>query len=296
MKIECPDCRLSGNVNEVEIPDEGRNISCPRCKTVFHVAKPPLPAAGRYLMNNCPVCQYSTFTDEMFAVCPKCGHSGKYYGKTSSKREDTVNTQRQEQQPLREDKDQLMRDLDALNRSYRNPDLVRAPERAVAEQFKAPQPVRWTGWSCVVAGTAFLIYGLAGLLDYYTEDWRAILSEPLLEPLSRTRVFFALAFLPWLRTLFGIWFIVAASRFLRLQSRALRELAWCARSGLALGIISEIAGFVDWAKISSSSPTMTYYAVGILSSLFMVLLWCIPSLALILYLRSKAILQAFPNN
>ncbi len=296
MKIECPGCLLSGNVNEVEFPDEGRHISCPRCKTVFHVAKPSLPAAGRYLMNTCPVCQYSTFTDEMFAVCPKCGHSGKYYGKASPKKKDPVNIQRQEPQPLREDMDQLTHDLDALNRSFRNPDLVRAPERAVVEQFKPPQAVRWAGWSCVAAGTAFLVYGLVGLLNYYTEDWQAILSEPLLEPLSRTRVFFALAFLPWLRTLFGIWFIVAASRFLRLQSRALRELAWCARWGLALGIISEMAGFVDWAKISSSSPSMTYYAVGILSSLFMVVLWSVPSFALIRYLRSEAILRAFPNN
>jgi predicted Zn finger-like uncharacterized protein len=298
MKIECPDCRLSGNINEVELPEEGRYMSCPRCKTSFHVAKPPLPADSRYLMNTCPVCQYSTFTDEMFAVCPKCGHSGKDYKKVLKKKEKAVDQAlRQDLPPLQENMEQLKRDLGALQRSHRNPDLVTAPlEGTAPERSKAPEPVRWTGWLSIAAGAALFCYGFAGLINYYSEDWQAILSEPLLEPLSKTRVFFSLGFLPWLRTLVGVWFIVVASQFLNLQSWGRKELTRCAWGGLALGVLNEIVGFIDWARISSSSPSFSYYAVGVISSLFMVLIWCIPSLALLWYLQRESILRAFPEN
>ncbi|TLN00954.1 hypothetical protein FDZ73_17725, partial [bacterium] len=32
MKIECPSCHLTGNINSVDVPAEGRNFECPRCK------------------------------------------------------------------------------------------------------------------------------------------------------------------------------------------------------------------------------------------------------------------------
>ncbi len=297
MVIECPNCRLSGNVNEVELPAEGRYMSCPRCKTNFHVAKPPLPADSRYLMNTCPVCQYSTFTDEMFAVCPKCGHSGKDYKKVPKRREEPVRQPPpQDLPPLHENMEQLRRDLDALSRSHRNPDLVKAPTEVPApEAPKAPEPVRWTAWLCVAAGAALLLLGFVGLNNYYSKDWQAILSEPLLEPLSKTRVFFSLGFLPWLRTLVGVWIIVVASQFLNLQGWARKELERCAWGGLGLGVINEIVGFVEWVRISSSSPSFFYFAVGIVSSLAWVIVWSIPPLALLWYLRRETIMSEFPE-
>lgn len=298
MIIECPQCRLSGNVNEVELPAEGRYMSCPRCKTNFHAAKPPLPSDSRFLMNTCPVCQYSTFTDEMFAVCPKCGHSGKDYKKVLKKREEPVHhAPQQDLPPLQEDMEQLKRELDALSLSHRNPDLVKAPaEAAAAEPVKAPEPVKWTGWVCVAAGAVLVLLGFFGLNNYYSKDWQEILSEPLLEPLSKTRVFFSLGFLPWLRTLVGIWVIVVASQFLTMQVWARRELERCAWGGLALGVINEVVGFVEWVRISSSSPSFIYFAVGIAGSLFMVLVWSVPPLGLLWYLRRETIMSEFPED
>ncbi len=298
MIIECPECRLSGNINEVELPPEGRYMSCPRCKTNFHVAKPPLPADSRFLMNTCPVCQYSTFTDEMFAVCPKCGHSGKDYKQVLKKREEPVRqAPLEELPPLQENMEQLKRDLDAMTRSHRNPDLVKAPaEVASPERPKAPEPVRWTGGLSIAAGAALFLLGFLGLNKYYSKDWQAILSEPLLEPLSKTRVFFGMGLMPWLRTLVGVWIIVVASQFLNQQVWARKELERCAWGGLALGVINEVVGFIEWARISSSSPSFSYYAIGVVGSLFMIVVWSIPSLALLWYLRREPIMSAFPED
>ena len=72
MKVECPSCHLAGTVNELELPPEGRELTCPRCKKSFHIDRPPLDPDLRP-MNVCPACQYSTFSEETFIACPKCG-------------------------------------------------------------------------------------------------------------------------------------------------------------------------------------------------------------------------------
>ncbi len=275
MKIVCPSCLLTGTVNEVELPVEGRRMNCPRCKTGFHVEKPPLAAGNRNLMSICPVCRYSTFTDEMFAVCPKCGLVGDQYREKLRKQ--------QEEERMRSDRE-------ALHRSYRNPELVMAPVgEAVPQPVNAPQPVRVTGWTCIIAGGALLCYGLAGLLNYYGNDWQAKLSEPLLEPISKTAVFFRLGFLPWLTTLFSICFILVATQFLELRSWAHRGLTRSAWAGLILGLVYAVADFVNWVRISSSSPSFSYIVAGIMSSLLLAAFWSSTFLALIRFLRKDSI-------
>src|SRR5512144_853487 len=96
MKIECPSCHLSGKVNELELPPDGRELKCPRCKASFHVNKPPAPAGKQELMSMCPACQYSTFTDEMFAVCPKCGLVGSEYRQNLRKQKEGDQVRRDE--------------------------------------------------------------------------------------------------------------------------------------------------------------------------------------------------------
>lgn len=39
MKITCPECGFSGNVKDELIPENGRNIGCPKCKKNFFVEK-----------------------------------------------------------------------------------------------------------------------------------------------------------------------------------------------------------------------------------------------------------------
>ncbi len=279
MKIECPSCHLSGKVNELELPPGGRNLQCPRCKAGFHVNKPPQPAGKQEMMNMCPACQYSTFTDEMFAVCPKCGLVGNEYRE---------NLRRQQ------DAEQQKRDMELLTRSYRNPDLVAPmPEETDPEIARAPQPIKITSWSCMAVGGALLLYGMKGLLGYYSQDWQALLSEQLLEPVSGTSVFFRLGFIPWLITLFSGYFLFTAIMFLRLQEGYLQRLKECAWAGLALGFIHETVDFIKWVEISSSTPSFSYFITGITSSLFWILLWSTPSIALLWWLRDDRIRREF---
>ena len=281
MKIECPSCHLSGNVDELALPAEGRYIDCPRCKSGFHVAKPAKDPGSSYLMNACPACQYSTFSEEMFAVCPKCGMTGKVF---------------QEKRRKQEELDRQRRDQETLHQSFRNPDMVTsAPGESPAESMVASKPIRITGWICIAVGLALLSYGIVGLVGYYDKDWQTLLSESLLEPLSKTNVFFRFGFLPWLTTLYSVSFIVVASQFLVMRSWACRGLIQCAWAGLGVGVINESAGFINWVRISSSTPSFSYYAVGALSSLVMVALWGAPFLVLLRFLQSDKIQEEYPE-
>lgn len=280
MKIECPSCHLSGKVNELELPPGGRELKCPRCKAGFHVMKPP-PQPGRQdLMSICPVCRYSTFTEEMFAVCPKCGLVGSEYRENIRKQQE---------------KEQARRDKEVLTRSHRNPDLVAPLVGTVPELSRVPHPIRVTGSICVMVGGVLLLYGLNGLLTYYSRDWQAVLSEQLLEPVSESSVFFRLGFIPWLVTLYSAYFIVITILFLRLNVGSLKRLKECAWAGLAVGIIHETVDFTKWVEISSSTPSFYYFVTGIISSLFWIVLWSVPAVVLIWFLNSDRIRREFPE-
>jgi hypothetical protein len=244
--------------------------------------KPP-PLSGKLeLMDICPACHYTTFTDETFAVCPKCGLVGSEYRENIHKQ-------------LK--KDQTLRDREVLTRSHRNPDLVApSPVETIPELSRAPQPIRVLGCVCVVIGGILLLYGLNGLLGYYSKDWQAALSEQLLEPASESNVFFRFGFIPWLITLYSTYFILMVALFLRLRAGSLKRLNECAWMGLVLGIIHEIVDFTKWVEISSSTPSFYYFATGIISSLFWIVLWSIPAILLLWSLKSDTIRREFPEN
>jgi predicted Zn finger-like uncharacterized protein len=275
MKIECPSCHLAGKINELELPPVGRDLTCPRCKNSFHVAKPPAAAGNQPMMNSCPSCQYATFTDEMFAVCPKCGMTAE------EGRILTVKKRQREQQS---------RDQEALQRSFRNPDLVKAPvaESAVTPPRAAPA-VEMTAWLCIAVGAGLFCYGGSGLLRYYSKDWQAVLSEPLLEPVSKLFVFFSLGMMPWLLTLFGLYFACSAYRFAKLSKGSPARLTESAWAGVAVAIIHQLLAFFNWARVSSSTPTLSYYAVGVLSSLLMAALLGAPFFVLVRFLKGDTI-------
>ena len=279
MKIECPSCRLAGKINELELPPGGRRITCPRCKSDFQVEKPPPPVGSKALRNSCPSCHYATFTEEMFADCPKCGMSAEDYQVLSRKQRE---------------REQTLRDQEALNRSFRNPDLVKvAKEESVAEPVRAAQAVELTARLCLVLGGALLCYGVLGLANYYQKDWQAVLSEAVLEPVSRFFVFFSLGLVPWLVTLFSLHFVWAAYQFLELREGSPGRLAQGAWAGIAVVVSYEGIAFIKWARVSSSTPSLSYYAVGVLSSLFMAALLGAPFLVLLWFLKSEVITREF---
>lgn len=71
MKIECPSCYFSAEVDSARIPPKGANTKCPKCSTVFFVtpAEPVIPADGLVKMT-CPKC--GAWQDEA-ANCGLCG-------------------------------------------------------------------------------------------------------------------------------------------------------------------------------------------------------------------------------
>jgi predicted Zn finger-like uncharacterized protein len=302
MKIECPSCHLSGNINLVDVPAEGRNFECPRCKGSFFVAKPAPDTDSKHLMSMCPVCQYSTFTDEMFAVCPECGTNGRDYQKMLLQKSAGKPSQ---SDPLPKGADepaspfgqvQIQHDFERLTHSRRNPDFATeaAPEE-VAEKPVIPLPIRITGWTATGAGGILLCSGLAGLLNYYGKDWQALLSAPFLEPVSKTSIFFKYGFFPWLRTLTGIGVIFAGIQFLALKPRIpkiLTALCW-GISGIIL--VQEAVEIVKRFLITSGTPSAIFYVDCIISYLIKVSLWSLPFLAAIWLLRRDEVIQEYPE-
>lgn len=293
MKIECPSCQLTGNINSVDVPTEGRNFDCPRCKSSFFVAKPAPGPENSYPMSICPTCQYSTFTDELFAVCPKCGTKGTDYremlrNKSAERlaRRDSVTDDPPEPTTL-VDRNQVQHDFELLTRSLRNPDFATAaPLEVVAEKPVIPMPIRISGWAAVAAGAVFLSYGLAGLAHYYGTDWQTLLSVPLLEPVSKTIIFFKYGFFPWLRTLTGLGLVLAAIQFLALKPWAPKVLTCLCWGGIGLMLVQEAVGIVNRVLITSGSPSAIFYVDCLLSYLIKVSLWSVPSLA-VLWLLSR---------
>ncbi|MHC1698797.1 MAG: zinc-ribbon domain-containing protein [Geobacteraceae bacterium] len=302
MKIKCPSCHLTGNINSVDVPADGRNFECPRCKGSFFVAKPMPETEGKHLMSICPVCQYSTFTDEMFAVCPQCGTDGRDYQKMLLQKS-AEKTARRSSVPNPSEKpvaaleqEQLRHEYALLNRSLRNPDFASEPPfDAAAAKPVIPLPIRITGWTAAAAGGILLCAGLAGLLNYYGKDWQALLSVPFLEPVSKTAIFFKYGFFPWLRTLTGIAVVLAATRFLTLKPgipKILTALCW-GSSGLIL--VQEAVEIVKRFLITSGSPSAIFYLDCFVSYLFKVSLWSVPFLTVIWLLRRDEIVQEYPE-
>jgi hypothetical protein len=174
-----------------------------------------------------------------------------------------------------------------LDKPVDEPAAVWSPDRDVD-----PLTVRYIGWACYILGVALLGYGLYGLASYYGNDWQTILSEGRWEPISKADVFFRLGFLPWLFTLFSTIFLTVVRRFLLLRNAALKQMQIAAWAGIAVFAVYQAAQFILWIKIASS-PSFSYYAVGIASFLLNTVLCNLPFLALLWYLQNKIIPREF---
>jgi len=281
MKIECPNCRLVGEVNEQEVPLAGRYIDCPRCRTGFQVKKPANKSWNPDMMNLCPVCNYSTFSEEMFDVCPKCGLNGsEYKEKRESRQEDAL----------------ANADLERLNRSLRPEEFIQPPAREEEPVlFQLPATIRYTGLGVLIISAITASYGIFGLASYYSdkESLLATINETLLEPVSSTTFFLDHGLSPWVLTLYSLLMLVLAILFLRRRSWTLKGLELGAWTGLAIGVMYEIVDYVSYIRRSSDSPSMAYYLVGLVNALFMVAVWIAVPLALVWWLRNDRLREAF---
>jgi hypothetical protein len=189
-----------------------------------------------------------------------------------------------------------MREQALLTRSLRNPDFERSTqEKAEAPEIAIPGPIRLTGWVAIVAGGLSICVALAGLVNYYGKDWQAILSVPLLEPESKVWIFFKVGFFPWLRLVFSVCYLVAATRFLALRRRApmiVSRLSW---AGIALILVQETTRLVNRLLLSSGSPSLIFYVDCTITFLVTAFFWSIPFLVTILLLRRESTLRDYPE-
>jgi len=179
-----------------------------------------------------------------------------------------------------------------------------APAPLREERFEMAEPSPYSAHSSTEAvgvtarlimavGGAVLLYGVAGLVRYYNGDWQAALPDPDLVPVSKISIFFRFGFIPWAVTLFSLYMVWAGHQFWKVRRNSLRRLTECAWSGIAVAVIYEVAEFCNWLRLASSTPHLSYYAVGVAGLLFWAALLSAPFAALLLYLNSEGISREF---
>jgi predicted Zn finger-like uncharacterized protein len=288
MKITCPKCNASGNIPDHEIPEEGRFLSCPRCKNGFDVKKPKA-TNSEYQVDVCPACAYSTFGDERFSACPKCGVDVKTF----------ISRQREEMAKARE--------KEILNRKFTrdvSPSSVPStplPSSLVAsepvsesksidinEMIENMHPVNLIGWGSAVAALIIVVMGLSGLLDYYGEDIRAKLTEQREEQVSAWYVFLHYGLKPWLNLLYGGALLAVSSLFLQRKAQGRQALVWLLWGAIGYFPVVMTIKFITW-WLAPIPHTWTGYLIEIFNILFMTALVGIPLFILIRYLEDRRI-------
>jgi len=287
MKITCPKCGASGNLPDHEIPEEGRFLSCPKCKHGFDVKKPKATAM-EYLVDVCPACAYSTFGDERFGTCPKCGVVIKAF----------IDRQREEMARAREQEilnRKFARDTPSAPMPGVSTSSIPAPAPpqaaegfAIGEFIDNLHPVNLVGWGCALVAVVIFIMGFLGMFDYYGNDIQARLTEERDEQVSAWYVFLHYGLLPWIMVLYGGTLLAVSIFFLKRQKQARQALAWLLWTVIAYVPVSMSVSFVRW-WIEPISHTWGGYFIGVFNILFMTALLGIPLYLLINFLDDKRI-------
>ena len=292
MRIECPKCKASGNVNDLEIPDDGMMLACPRCQESFRVVKPRKKATSAFATNTCPTCGYSTFCEEVFDECPHCGADVKTAAER--KREDAARK----------------REHEILNRNYRAEAAAAMPPLPTGSKFpaSAPEPekpklnlasfadgfdpVAAVGWGAAACAVLFIAVGGWGVLDYQGTDIQAQLSAQSVEPVSAWQVFWGYGFLPWVELLLGVAILCAAFGFLQRAEWGMPRLQQVVAASLVLVPVYELGQYGVWIA-KSISPPWWAYLVELLSALLISALLVVPLYFLLHYLKGNNIKRVY---
>ncbi|GFE61241.1 zinc-ribbon domain-containing protein [Geobacter sp. AOG2] len=272
MKIVCPNCNASGTIPDHEISEQGRFLSCPRCNHGFTVQK-PRAGSNAYLVDTCPSCNYSTFGDESFSTCPKCGVMVKAF----------VERQREEAQHLR--------DQELLARKYSHDAAPPPPEQettAVADFVEMLHPVNLVGWGVLLAAVIIVGLGLWGLMEYHGGDLQAQLSAQRDEPVSAWYVFLHYGALAWVKTLYGFALLAAGALFMKRSAQSIKLLSQLLWAAILFVPVYFIGGFVAWV-LEPIPHSLSGYVIEVVNIVLMSALWCIPLFLLVRFLADRRI-------
>ena len=285
MRVECPNCKAGGNVNDHTIPDEGMNLTCPKCKTDFHVDKPRKKMTSPYATNTCPSCGYSTFCEEVFDECPHCGMDVKAAIEQKRKSEAQKRERELRNAAVAAPVPPAAPVLPPSGLKYSTP-AAPEPEKikinlaTFAEGFN---PVAAIGWGAALLALALLITGGSGLSDYLGTDIQAKLSENSLEPVSAWKVFWGYGFMPWVEVILGVVLLIVAFLFLQRHPQGLPSMTYAVQAALLLVPVYEVGKFVVWI-VNSISPPWWGYLVEFFSTLLVTALVVVPLWFLLQYL------------
>ena len=273
MKISCPKCNASGSIPDHEVPESGRFLSCPRCHEGFTVTK---PRAGKdvYLVDTCPACSFSTFGDETFSSCPKCGVSVKAF----------VERQREEQL--------LKHNQELLGKKLNNVEIAQTqPEAApvnVADFIENLHPVNLISWGVAAVAIIILGIGLMGVSGYDGAKIQALLMEERDEPVSALYVFLHHGLLHWVKLLYGAIALAVSLLFMKRLKTGLQALSVLLWATIALVPLSYVIGFINWV-LAPIPHAISGYLIEIFNIIFMSALAGVPLYLLERYLHERKI-------
>lgn len=286
MKIECPACKVGGSLPDHEIPDEGIQLSCPRCKHNFHLPKPRKKMTSIFATNTCPACGYSTFCEEVFDECPKCG----VLVQTLVQRKQEDEARRREQEILNRNYRAAVPPVAASTTTVPLPTVAAKVEKSrvrLADFADGFNPIAAVGWGAAASAVVLLLIGLWGVIHYLGSDIQEALSQQSIEPVSAWRVFWGYGFFPWAELLFGLVVAAAAFGFLRQETWGLRFMQQVVLATLVIVPLYELAGYIIWI-VESVDPPWWAYLVELLSAMLFSALWMVPLYFLWRYLQGNS--------
>lgn len=262
MTIQCPSCHASGTIDESRLPSSGMMVVCPACGHGFTV-KPPPKKWSRFMMNTCPVCDYSTFSEETFAVCPRCGLDGEEYHTKRLERERLERQQRIVEQEM----------IPPLPPSGGSHYTVSRQEPSSADPSSIPWVVRSVGWGVVLVAIVTGIAGLVGVVEYLGTDWHQKIMEESGEEVGRFSIFLSRGALPFSMTGYALFAACAAFRFMRRDDSGKRLVTHAAWGLMGVVVLREVQDVVRWFGRSSDRASIGYYLAGLSGGVLMTLLW-----------------------
>jgi len=305
MRIECPGCTLSGNIDDSTVPATGLAMTCPRCKKQFTVERPVLSAsAAAATLDSCPKCQYATFSDEKFAVCPKCGLVVADYHKEQlslrqKQKSRPVSSPAPPRQPAEQNAPPVMRlspaQLQKDEEARRRHGLDKIPAGSEAEEApvaarpagETPLPVLIAGWGIILAAIILVGFGISGIMEYQAKlkEMQVALAA-FEETPTGTVLFFQFLLFPVLLIIFSVFMLVFGSQFLAMKKWSIGAMHNGAWAGVGLFALMKTADIVFWFKRASADAPFGYYAMGIFGDVMLLLLFIAPFIALAEYLKS----------
>ena len=305
MRIECPDCKLSGNIDDATVPATGLAMTCPRCKKPFTVERPVLSAgSAAAMLDSCPKCQYATFSEEKFALCPKCGlvvadyHKEQLAARQNQKSRPVSPPATQRQQPGQHEPStpgfsaaQLQKDEEARRKHGLDivPGVIEAAEHPVAAgpSGETPLPVLITGWGAIVAALILVGFGVSGIMEYLAKIKEAQAAIAAFEETqSSSALFFQFLLFPVLSIIFAAVMLGFSSQFLAMKKWSIGAMHNGAWAGVGLLALMKISDMIFWVKRASADASFGYYAMGIFGDVMLLLLYIAPFFALAEYLKS----------